>query len=104
MNMRVTNLAGGMLLVLASLVAPNTSQAHVDVIVGVAPPAPRVEVVPVPRVGYVWAPGYWRWNGHRHFWVAGYWVPARAGWHWVPSHWSPYSGHRYRYVPGYWAR
>jgi hypothetical protein len=100
--MRVTNFAGGMLLALASLVAPNTSRAYV--IVGVAPPPARVEVVPAPRVGYVWAPGYWRWNGHRHFWVAGYWVPARPGWHWVPSHWSPYSGHRYRYVPGYWAR
>jgi hypothetical protein len=100
--MRIAHLAGGMVLAVAALTAPTTTQAHADVIVGVAPPAARVEVVPAPRVNYVWAPGYWRWNGHRYFWVAGYWVPARHGYRWVPSHWSPY-GPRWRYVPGYWA-
>jgi hypothetical protein len=100
--MRITNLAGAILLAVAALAAPNTSQARVDVIVGVAPPPARVEVVPGARAGYVWAPGYWRWNGHRHIWVGGYWVPARHGWHWVPAHWSPY-GARWRYVPGNWA-
>jgi hypothetical protein len=102
--MRISNVLGGMVLAAAALAAPNTSQAHVDVIVGVAPPAPRVEVVPAPRVGYVWAPGYWRWNGHHHYWVGGYWVPARAGYHWAPAHWAPYGHQRWRYVGGYWAR
>lgn len=39
-----------------------TATAGVDVSVGigVAPPPPRYEVVPPPRAGYVWAPGYWR--------------------------------------------
>ena len=77
-----------------------TRVSGVDVIV--RPPAPKVVVVPSARAGYVWAPGYWRWNGHRYFWVPGYWVPARHGYRWVPSHWSPY-GPRWRYVPGYWA-
>lgn len=101
--MRIAHLAGGTVLAFAALTAPITSQARVDVVVGVAPPAARVEVVPAPRVNYVWAPGYWRWNGHRYFWVAGYWVPARHGYRWVPSHWSAY-GARWRYVPGYWTR
>lgn len=102
--MRIANLLGGAVLAVAALTAPTVSQAHADLIIGVAPPPARVEVVPAPRVGYVWAPGYWRWNGHRHFWVTGYWVPVRHGYHWVPSHWSPYHGHRWRYVSGYWAR
>jgi hypothetical protein len=99
--MRIAHLAGGIVFAAAALTAPNTRQARVDVIVGVAPPAARVEVVPAARVGYVWAPGYWRWNVHRYFWVPGYWVPARHGYRWVPSHWVAY-GPRWRYVPGYW--
>jgi len=37
--------------------------------VQVAPPPPRVEVVPAPRRGQVWVPGYWDWRGHRHVWA-----------------------------------
>ena len=48
---------------------PGTARTFVEV--QIAPPPPRVEVVPAPRVGYVWAPGYWRWNGHRHVWING---------------------------------
>ena len=101
--MRITNLLCGITIALAALAAPATSEARVEVIVGVAPPPLRVEVAPRPRVGYVWAPGYWRWNGVRHVWVRGHWVHARRGWHWVPAHWTPY-GPRWHYVPGYWAR
>ena len=43
-----------------------------------APPPMRYEAVPAPRRGYVWAPGYWRPQGHRHAWVAGHWVKAPA--------------------------
>jgi hypothetical protein len=101
--MRVTSLVCSMGLALGALAAPNTSQARVDVFVGVAPPPARVEIVPGPRTGYVWAPGYWRWNGHRHLWVRGYWVHSRPGWHWVAAHWTRY-GPRWHYVPGYWER
>ena len=100
--MRFGTLARGVVLGVAALVASIANQAYAAVIVGVAPPVARVEVVPAARVGYVWAPGYWRWNGHRYYWVSGYWVPARHGYRWVPSHWSAY-GARWRYVPGYWA-
>jgi hypothetical protein len=96
-------LASGLLLAIGAVVTPMPSQAAVGVFIGVAPPPLRVEVVPAVRVGYVWAPGYWRWNGHRHVWVGGYWLRARPGWHWVAPHWSAY-GPRWRYSAGYWAR
>jgi hypothetical protein len=96
-------LASGLLLAISVAVAPAASHAAVGVYVGIAPPAPRVEVVPVARVGYTWGPGYWRWNGYRHVWVSGYWLRARPGWHWVGPHWAAY-GPRWHYTGGYWAR
>jgi len=88
-------------LIAPALLTPAAAQG-INIQIGTPPPAPIYEVVPAPRAGYVWAPGYWRWNGHRYFWVPGYWVPSRHGYRWVPSHWVAY-GPRWRYVPGYWA-
>jgi len=45
--------------------------------VAVAPPPPRVVIEPAVRVGYVWAPGYWRWNGHQHVWTDGHYIRER---------------------------
>jgi hypothetical protein len=77
--------------------------ASVAVDITVAPPAPRVVAVPAPRRGYVWVPGHWRWNGHRHVWVDGHWVRERVGYHWVPAQWVQV-GPRWHFVPGYWER
>ncbi|QNK00660.1 YXWGXW repeat-containing protein [Dyella telluris] len=60
----------------------------VSVAVGVAPPPPRVEEVPPPRAGYVWSPGYWRWDGRQHLWVTGSWVRVRPGYVYRPGHWE----------------
>ena len=46
------------------------NQLGVSIVVGNAPPPPRFESVPAPRAGYVWAPGYWNWDGQRHVWTA----------------------------------
>jgi len=100
--MRKQILGCGLVLALGAMFAPAMSQAG-EVIIGVAPPRARVEVVPAARVGYVWAPGYWRWNGYRHVWAGGYWVRSRPGWRWAPTHWVAY-GPRWHYVPGYWRR
>ena len=51
----------------------------VDIYVNTAPPPPRHERVPEPRRGYVWSPGYWNWQNHRHVWVKGSWVRERPG-------------------------
>ena len=85
--------------------APPAAAAQVSVGIGirVAPPPPRFERVPPPRRGYVWAPGYWRWDGHRHFWAGGHWVRVHRGYHYVPARWV--HGHRgWRFHDGYWRR
>lgn len=88
---------------LCTLLSPVASQAAVVVDIDVAPPPPRVVVAPPPRVGYVWAPGYWRWNGHRHVWIEGRWVHERRGYHWVPDAWVAVGPH-WHYQRGHWER
>jgi len=93
---------GGLLLTIGATLAPATSQAR-ELIIGVAPPPARVEVIPAARVGYVWSPGYWRWSGGRHVWVNGYYVHERVGGHWRPAHWVE-TGRRWHYGGGVWVR
>jgi hypothetical protein len=75
---------------------------YMGVDIGNPPPPPLVEVVPAPRVGYVWAPGYWAWDGHRHVWVAGRWVSGRPGYVYVPAGWEQ-RGNHWHYEPEHWA-
>jgi WXXGXW repeat (2 copies) len=84
-------------------VHPTTARAGVAVDIDIAPPAPRVIVAPPPRVGFVWAPGYWFWNGHAHVWHDGYWVHERPGYHWVADSWVARGPH-YHYQRGHWER
>jgi len=81
--------------------APASSAVGIEV--QIAPPAPRVVAVPPPRAGFVWAPGYYRWDGHQHVWVDGRWIRERRGFHWVPEHWDEFRG-RYHFIPGHWER
>jgi len=90
-------------LIAPALVTPAAAQVDLNVMIGTPPPAPRYEVVPAPRSGYVWAPGYWNWDGHRHVWAAGHWLPERRGYAWVPDRWTQGNGGWHR-VPGYWDR
>ncbi len=87
----------------AMTVAPAVSMAQVGISVDIGPPAPRVEVVPPPRVGFVWAPGFWAYRGHRHVWVTGHWMHERRGYHWAPAHWDQ-NGPHWHFVPGHWQR
>ena len=96
-----TLLAAG--LALGTLLVPDLASARTYVEIGVAPPPPRAEVVPAPRVGYVWAPGYWSWHRHNHVWVSGHWIHHRRGYHWTPEHWEEHHGH-WRFEPGHWVR
>ena len=74
-----------------------------EVIVQVAPPAPRHEVIPAVRRGYVWQPGYYDWRGNRHVWVKGYYVKERHGMHWHPNRWEQRDG-RWVLQKGRWDR
>jgi YXWGXW repeat-containing protein len=78
---------------------------HVRIVeVHVAPPPLRVVAVPAPRRGYVWAPGYWRWDGHRHVWADGRWMRERRGERWVPAHWEQGRAGYWHFEPGHWER
>ena len=74
------------------------------VVVDVAPPAVRVErAVARPGPSYVWARGYWDWDGDSWMWVPGRWAVApvaRATW--VPARYVRVSN-GYRYVPAHWS-
>jgi YXWGXW repeat-containing protein len=89
------------LIALSSAAMPAAAQININI--GVAPPAPRYELVPAARSGYVWAPGFWRWEGQRHVWMDGHWLEARPGSRWVADRWEPRDGRHY-YHPGKWER
>lgn len=55
------------------------AQIGVNIVIGTPPPPPRYEIVPPPRIGYIWVPGYWDWDGRRHAWAAGHWEQSRSG-------------------------
>ena len=78
------------------------SHAGAQVVVRIGPPAPVHEVIPPPREGYVWQPGYHRWDGNRYVWVPGaYAAPPRPHAAWIPGHWS-HRGGGYVWVDGHW--
>jgi hypothetical protein len=90
-------------LIAPGMVAPAAAQVDFNLVINQPPPPPRYEVVPAPRAGYVWAPGYWRWENRRHVWAPGHWVAERRGYHWVPDRWAQVDG-GWRHQPGYWDR
>ena len=87
---------------LGSIAVP-AAAAHIDLFVDIAPPVAPVEVVPVPRVGYVWVPGVYEWRHHHHEWVAGHWVHARAGYVYHPAEWVQVNG-RWHWHEAAWVR
>ena len=87
----------------SAVIAPAVVSAGVGIDIDIAPPAPRVEVVPPPRAGYVWAPGYWEYRDRAHVWVPGRWIGERHGYHWVPDRWYQRGPH-WHHEPGHWER
>jgi hypothetical protein len=77
------------------------AQAFVSVHIGVRPPPMRVERAPGFRHGYVWAPGYWGWNGRAHVWFGGHWEGERAGYRYVPAAWVLVGG-EWVFNAAYW--
>jgi hypothetical protein len=86
-----------------SIASEACASPHGRVYVRVGPPAPVVErVIVAPGPGYVWTPGYYRWDGRSYLWVpgrhvlaprrnavwvSGRWVRDRQGWYWVEGRW-----------------
>jgi hypothetical protein len=98
--MSMRNLLLCALIALSSVAMPASAQINISI--GAAPPPVRYEAVPAPRSGYVWAPGYWRWQDPRHVWTNGRWIEARPGHYWVADRWEPKDGHHH-YKAGHWA-
>jgi WXXGXW repeat (2 copies) len=93
---------------LALFLTPVTACASTvgtHVYIRTAPPPAVVEVRGVAPVrGYVWVPGYHRWNGRAYVWVPGQWVaPPRARAVWVPARWV-HDRHGWYLVEGHWRR
>ena len=93
----------GMLMTAGAIAAPSIASAGIMIDIDVAPPPIRAETMPPPRVGYVWAPGYWEWRGHAHVWVAGRYIVERRGYRWVPDHWEQRGPH-WHHERGHWER
>jgi len=56
-----------------------------------------------PAVEYVWAPGWWDWQGDRWVWVEGRWLrPEKRGARWVAAVYVR-EGDGWRYVPAHWS-
>ncbi len=91
----------GAMLLCASLSACVVAEPE-PTVVRSAPPAPRVEVAPPPRAGYVWVAGHWRWAHGGYVWEPGHWQVERVGYHWVPGHWAA-RGPGWVWVEGHWA-
>jgi hypothetical protein len=95
-------LIGALSLTAIVMAAAPARGAAVLITSDVAPPAVRVERF-VPRDGYVWAPGYWEWNGRSYHWVSGTYLPERRGAHWVADRWDQVGAH-WQHVSGHWER
>jgi len=91
----------------SALAASLPAQAGARIYVRIGPPVPVVEVAAVaPGPGYVWVPGYHRWDGGAYVWVGGHWaVPPHHYYHaWVPGHWVRHSRHGWYWREGHWRR
>jgi hypothetical protein len=89
--------------VAASSIGAVALPASADIWVTTAPPAPRHEVVPAPRAGYVWAPGYYDYRHGKYVWVSGHWERERHGMYWHPHRWVEKEG-RWTMEKGRWDR
>ena len=91
------------LLIAVSALFLSVGAAKAQIVVRIGPPPPRpVEVVPATRPGYVWVPGYHRWDGHAYVWVHGaYRRPPHPGAVWVEGDWREERGGHVWHA-GYW--
>ncbi|KJV24734.1 hypothetical protein VI08_20315 [Luteibacter yeojuensis] len=66
------------------------------------PPREVVEVEPPPREGWLWAHGYWRWDGRDYVRMPGHWERVVVGRHYVHTYWERRDGQWWLHE-GYWA-
>lgn len=67
---------------------PVQQREYVEIVAPQPPPERIVEVEPVGRPGYVWARGYWHWDGGRYVAAHGHWEQIRPGYRYEHPHWE----------------
>jgi len=90
-----------LVLVAAAASAPVYAQISFNIVI--APPAPVYDPPPYMAPGYVWAPGYWAFDGARHVWVRGRPIMQRDGYRWEADRWEQRGATYFRHV-GRWER
>ncbi len=103
MNVSHKALLLGLCMAGSAVSVPSIATAGVSIDIGIAPPPMRIETVPGPRPGYMWAPGYWDYRGRAHVWVPGHYLRERRGYHWVPDRWEQ-RAERWHHERGHWER
>ncbi len=88
---------------LAGISVPLNANAQQVIYFNAPPPEARREVVPAPRRGYVWSPGYWNVRGNRHVWQRGHWERARHGYYFAQPTWTQRDD-RWQLERGRWNR
>ena len=89
---------------LTGMALPTAAQAQIALSVQIGPPPPPpVEVIPSPRVGWVWAPGHYEWRYGQYVWTRGYWMRERPGYAYVAPAWVSQGG-RWVYQAPRWDR
>ncbi|MBA2673826.1 YXWGXW repeat-containing protein [Ramlibacter sp.] len=91
------------LLAAGTMLGSATAFAVPAIVVDVAPPAPRSEVMPAPRAGRVWVEGHYQWRDGEYAWRPGHWQAARNGMHWEQARWEQRDG-QWMFMDGHWAR
>jgi len=79
------------------------AQAQVATIT-IAPPAPRHEVVPAAREGWIWAPGHYQWRHGEYVWTEGHWMRERAGYEYREPRWVQRGNGEWVLVGNSWER
>jgi hypothetical protein len=98
MNIRI---ASPLVVALGFCAAPAWSQSSLTI--DTAPPAARQENPGPAREGYVWAPGYYKYENNRYTWSEGHYIPSRKGYRYEPPRWEESNG-RYTLFPEQWVR
>jgi hypothetical protein len=89
---------------LAASLLGATGIAQAQFTISIAPPAPVHEVVPAPREGYVWVPGYHDWRNGNYVWVQGHWERDRPGYAFQERRWIQRGNGEWMMVGGNWER
>jgi hypothetical protein len=95
-------LCAGFMVLGGCVVVPAEHVRYVEARIAIAPPPPRVEVIPAaPASHWYWVGGHWKWEGGGYQWVGGHWVEPRPGEVFVQAFWTREGG-GWEFHPAQW--